>query len=131
MSAPLSEPLFHGTGHILKVGDLVEPRSARQVRARLGDITLHKTINYAYATPDIEEAKKYAKKGSADQGTLFSPVYEVEPLKEDKTINHMKTVSWLNENGEHPLNHHIYDPTETEHVTSQKGFQVKKQVGWV
>lgn len=57
----LSKQLFHGTTHAFKPGDIIEPRTPSLEVNRTIGITTTKTNYHAYATPDITEAKKYAK----------------------------------------------------------------------
>ena len=122
----LSQPLFHGTGAALKPGDLIEPRTEEVHIDRALGLNIPVTSKVAYATQDLHEAQRYAARANKEQGTLFSPVYEVEALDKPEV---RKARSWYNEQGEHPLNYHLSSP-EVTNVKSSKGFKVKKQVGW-
>ena len=115
-------------GEILKPGDMVEPRTEQvHIDRRLG-LNIPVKSKVAYATKDLDEAKRYSARANQEQGTLFSPVYEVEAVEGDKP-EESTSKSWYNEQGEHPLNYHLTSP-EVTHVKSTKGFKVKKQVGW-
>ena len=51
MSSPLSKQLFHGTGEILKPGDMVEPRTEQvHIDRRLGLNTVSYTHLRAHET---------------------------------------------------------------------------------
>ena len=96
MSAPLSEPLFHGTSSVLKPGDIVKPHES--------------TLGFgAYATTRPTIAETYAadpdRLRRGPQASMFGMVYEVEPLKGDETFDKQAA--------------HSYN------YTSQKGFKVK------
>ena len=90
MSAPLSEPLFHGTAHAFKPGDIVKPHDSA-----LG--------HGAFATSKTIVADIFA--GSEDrlrrgqQGHLFGMVYEVEPLKGDETVRDAGTYAYRSDKG--------------------------------
>ena len=113
----LNRQLFHGTSAWLKPGDVIEPRTRDEFYGPQAiDIDTDAPFPHdehtgvgAYATPDIEDAKKYAKEsmdteagkagayadwearpgragmkpGSAPyQPALFAPVYPVEHMSE-------------------------------------------------
>ena len=105
MSAPLSEPLFHGTTANIKEGDIIKPSKSEFSR-----------VNHAWATSDINEARGYASDRAYQRGAMFGSVYEVEPLKGDKTFQKDAVFG-------------KYDP-DTKIVSSEKGFRVKKHVEW-
>ena len=101
----LSQQLFHGTIANLKEGDIINPSESAFSKA-----------NHAWATSDIDEAHRYASARAFTQNALFGSVYEVEPLEDDKTFQKDAVF------GE-------YEP-DTKTFTSEKGFRVKKHVGW-
>jgi hypothetical protein len=97
----LSQQLFHGTAHPFKEGDAVLPNSG----------LFKGSTGTAFSTTDYEAAKSYAKERAEREGTLFGQVYSVEPIGE-------KTAPTADRIGPKTV------------VTSQKGFKVKKHVGW-
>lgn len=79
MSAPLSEPLFHGSIHPFKKGDIIKPGGT----------------GLAWSSANLRHAAEYARMGNRralsndpdfkveDQPVLFGTVYNVEPVKND------------------------------------------------
>lgn len=98
---PQFKTLYHGTGAPLDVGDTVEPRGWNNIPQ----------AHVAMATTKFEEAKQHAYGGMMQQGTLFAPVLEVEPV--DK-------------NEDFPISGNRKD-----HLSSTKGFKVNKVAHWV
>ena len=103
MSAPLSKPLFHGTTENMKPGDIIKPTS-QVVSGR----------TEAYATSDYSEANNYAGARARSRQALFGSVYEVEPIKGDKTLQKKKSI--------------LTDKNTVR--ASDVGFRVKRHVGW-
>lgn len=106
MSAPLSKPLFHGTSANLKEGDIIKPAKS----------LLHDDQVLAFATTDYGLAHSYGYSRAKNNGALFGSVYEVEPLEGDTTIKKLKSMN---------------DDRSTPVRSSERGFRVKKHVGWV
>lgn len=81
MSAPLSGPLFHGSIHPFKKGEIIKPQNQEE----------------AFATPDAHYAGRYAEAGNMradrnsedkrlnvkDNPALFGTVYNVELVKSE------------------------------------------------
>ena len=102
----LSEQLFHGTNANLKEGDIVKPAKS----------LLHDDQELAFATTDYGLAHSYGYSRAKNNGALFGSVYEVEPMEGDTTIKKL-----------HSMNNDTSKPVRS----SEKGFRVKKHVGWV
>ena len=109
-SAPLSEQLFHGSGHVFKTGDIVSPAN----------------FNVAYSTTNEAYARTHAQEGNyrppstmpAEQRKhwqmpLFSMVYKVEPV--DLHEMRAATDKW---------NKEVDEPENSDVRVSQKGFKV-------
>lgn len=110
----LSQQLFHGTGAVLKPGDIIQPRN----------------LEAAYATVDPGYAKHYANEGNYRpthlqhpqdtheiknwQQPMISMVYHVEP------VDH-KEMTDLTEH----YNKHVWESEESDIKVSKKGFRVK------
>lgn len=95
----LNKRLFHGTGHFFAEGEIVEPRS-----------TTHGVEgNVAFATTEPIDASYYASLAAKKEGTLFAPVYEVEPLEGGDTQRHPHGISIQ---------------------VSKAGYKPKRIVGW-
>ena len=102
----LSKQLFHGTNANLKEGDIVKPAKS----------LLHDDQELAFATTDYGLAHSYGYSRAKNNGALFGSVYEVEPIEGDTTI---KKLSSMNNDRSKPVR------------SSEKGFRVKKHIGWV
>ena len=102
----LSKQLFHGTDANLKEGDIIKPAKS----------LLHDDQELAFATTDYGLAHSYGYSRAKNNGALFGSVYEVEPLEGDTTIKKL-----------HSMNNDTSKPVRS----SEKGFRVKKHVGWV
>ena len=101
----LSQPLFHGSIHPFKVGDVIKPQNQ----------------GTAFATPDANYAGRYAEAGNMrafrnsedkklnvnDNPALFGTVYKVEPVKHEDVKHGTSTDIW-----ERPI------------VASESGFKV-------
>ena len=103
----LSKQLFHGTDANLKEGDIIKPAKQK---------VLHDDQTLAFATNYYPEAHSYGYSRAKNNGALFGSVYEVEPLEGDTTIKKL-----------HSMNNDTSKPVRS----SEKGFRVKKHVGWV
>ena len=101
----LSKPLFHGTTENMKPGEVIRPTP--QVISGLTE---------AYATHNYNEAYNYAGARASNRNALFGSVYEVEPIEKDTTIKKKKSL--LGDQRQKPVR------------TSEKGFRVKRHVGW-
>ena len=70
----LSKQLFHGSQHLLKVGETVKPHN-----------------DFAWASTNPEVASSYAAskglKANEQQPVLFGTVYKVQPIKNDVVRN--------------------------------------------
>ena len=67
-SDAINKTLFHGTAHIFKEGEKVEPRS-----------TTHPLEGtYAFATTELSDARNWAAKAAQRAGVPAGPVYRVE-----------------------------------------------------
>ena len=91
----LNKELFHGTTAGIPIGGVVKPADEEE--------------GFAYATPDIELARKFAKWGSERGGTLFGTVYKVKPLSKYPQVEEYRP--------------HFYADHFTE-VMDPKGFEV-------
>ena len=74
MSAPLSEPLFHGTGASLSVGDIIKPMRHK---------VAHATTDLGYATI-FGESSTHPDIDKNFQRPLFGAVYKVEPVDHEE-----------------------------------------------
>lgn len=74
-SEHLNKDLFHGTNALLPIGGTLEPNAPEDEGGG------------AYATPDIETARSYAKRRSMGRGTLFGNVYRVSPKSAEPQVN--------------------------------------------
>jgi hypothetical protein len=81
-------PLYHGTTHFFKDGEVVRPTDA--VNARFKNAPLRslyganvppkvRTTDYVYSTSDLGIAKNYARDAARAKNHRFAPVYELEP----------------------------------------------------
>lgn len=102
----LSKALFHGTTENLKEGDIIKPSKDYFSDAML-----------SFATDHYPEAYSYAYARAKSRGALFGSVYEVEPLEGDKTLQKKKSLT-------------VSDQRRKSVRTSEKGFRVKRHVGW-
>jgi hypothetical protein len=95
----LSSQLFHGSGHVFKPGDIVEPRNHTGAFA---------AVRPDLAAPYAESATRVTPK-TASQGMtqipMFGMVYEVEHVGKDPRTPEQKA-------------HHLVE-------TSKEGFRVK------
>jgi hypothetical protein len=71
----LNKELFHGTSALLPIGGVLEPGAPEDEGGA------------AYATPDLETAKKYARRRSMLAGSLFGNVYHVRPISPNPQVN--------------------------------------------
>lgn len=62
----LNKALFHGTAAGIPIGGVVKPADEEE--------------GFAYATPDIELARRASRWRAKGDGTLFGTVYQVKPL---------------------------------------------------
>lgn len=97
----LNKQLFHGTGAMLGVGDIIEPRTHN----------LLYNDKVAFATTNPDEATEYAYSGMLGNRSLLGAVYEVEPVDPE-------------EKGPE----RIHRP---EYAVSKTGFRVKGVHKWV
>jgi len=105
MSSPLSEQLFHGSGHVFKPGDIVSPQN----------------FGVAYSTTNENYARTHAQEGNYRpsqptkhwQMPLFSMVYKVEPVDHDEMTS--ATQKW---------NKEVDEPEGSDVRVSNKGFKV-------
>lgn len=74
-SDALNKDLFHGTSALLPIGGVLEPNAPEDEGGA------------AYATPDIDTARKYARRRALHQGTLFGTVYRVQPKSAEPQVN--------------------------------------------
>ena len=70
----LNKDLFHGTSALLPVGGVIEPSAPVDQGGA------------AYATPDIDAARGYARNRAMIQGTLFGTVYRVKPQSAEAQV---------------------------------------------
>ena len=103
----LSKQLFHGTDANLKEGDIIKPAKS----------LLHDDQELAFATTDYGLAHSYGYSRAKNNGALFGSVYEVEPLEGDTTLKRNPSL--------------MGGKVRKSVHTSEKGFRVKKHVGWV
>ena len=104
----LSKQLFHGTDANLKEGDIIKPAKQK---------VLHDDQTLAFATNYYPEAHSYGYSRAKNNGALFGSVYEVEPLEGDTTLKRNPSL--------------MGGKVRKSVHTSEKGFRVKKHVGWV
>jgi hypothetical protein len=71
----LNKDLFHGTSALLPIGGVLEPGAPEDEGGA------------AYATPDIETARQYARRRAIRARTLFGNVYHVRPLSPEPQVN--------------------------------------------
>lgn len=71
----LNKDLFHGTSAPIGVNDILEPNAPEDEGGA------------AYASPDIETARAYAKRHALRHGRLFGTVYRVKPLSAEPQVN--------------------------------------------
>lgn len=100
-SEHLQPKLFHGTGALLDVGDIIEPKALNHLYGR----------PMAFATKDPLEANEYAYSGMLSKKQLFGAVYEVEPVDPEEYV-HEESVN-------------------PNHAVSRKGFRIKGIHEWV
>ena len=100
----LSKPLFHGTTANLKEGDILKSDPKHN-------------SNLVFSTQDYLEAHRYAKVSMSRKNAMIGSVYEVEPLEGDTTITKQRSA--------------IGDQRKVPVRVSEKGFRVKRHVGWV
>jgi hypothetical protein len=98
----LSKPLFHGTTANLKEGDILKSDP--------------KQGNLVYSTEDYKEAQRYANVSMHRANAMIGSIYEVEPLEGDTTITKQRSA--------------IGDQRKVPVRVSEKGFRVKRHVGW-
>lgn len=72
-------PIYHGSGAWLTTSDEIQP--SMHPSGKVG----------TWGTTSLETAARYAGYKAAEQGTLFSPIYEVEP-KEYPVTKYNETV---------------------------------------
>lgn len=101
-SDSLNRQLFHGTGAMLGVGDVIEPRTHNHLY----------DARVAFATDIPDEATEYAYSGMLSHGSLFGAVYEVEPVDPQEEPPALRTF-------------------KPEYAVSKKGFRVKGVHKWV
>lgn len=64
--------IFHGTSHFFGPDEIIKPGETHD--------------KVAWATYDLDTAKKYAGKKAQEQGMLFGPVYRVQPVDPDENL---------------------------------------------
>ena len=81
-------PLYHGTAHVFKQGEMLEPRDSVNARFRKSPLrSLYgatvpssvRTTDYTYSTSNLDTARGYALQAAEEKGQKFAPVYQVEP----------------------------------------------------
>lgn len=98
----LNKQLFHGTGAMLGVGDVIEPRTHNYLY----------DARVAFATTNPDEATEYAYSGMLSNESLLGAVYEVEPVDPEEEPPVLRTF-------------------KPEYATSKKGFRIKGVHKWV
>ena len=113
----LSPKLFHGSAHMFTPGDTVNPVPKSEWHHEMFG-------SYAYATNNDLSAKSYAGQKAQEQGQLFAPVYEVEPV--DPTEH----TEYPGNNGANASPKEFAERGTSHAVHSKKGFKVIKHHGW-
>lgn len=92
--------LYHGSYHPFEIGDVVEPSASRKL---------------AFASPQLETARMFAKGVNRKTNTTGGRVFEVEPVdpNEGKILEPVKMKGAYG---------------HTTEVASQKGFKVVREV---
>lgn len=84
----LDTPLYHGTTHFFRSGEVLEPQHSVNARFKnpplksLVGVNIPSTVrntDYVYSTSDLNTAKLYATQAAEGRNHRFAPVYEVEP----------------------------------------------------
>lgn len=89
-------PLFHGTTHFFKDGEMLVPKDT--VNARLRNQPLRslygvnvppsvRTTDYVYTSSDVNTAKKYALQAAQGDKHMYAPVYQVQPTGDIYNLN--------------------------------------------
>jgi hypothetical protein len=84
----LDTPLYHGTTHFFRSGEVLEPRHS--VMSRFKNPPLKSLVganvpsavrntDYVYSTSNLRTAKNYALQAAEGRDHRYAPVYEVEP----------------------------------------------------
>jgi hypothetical protein len=113
----LHPKLFHASTHLFNPGDVVNPVAKNEWHHEMFG-------SFAYATPEHLSAKNYAGRKAQNEGQLFAPVYEVEPV--DPTEH----TEYPNNNGANVSPKEFAEGGISHAVHSKKGFKVLKQHGW-
>lgn len=109
MSAPLSEPLFHGTGETFPVGQIIKPMNHSVAHATVSPLTAK---FYAESATDDRWAR-------SPQLALYGVVYHVEPVDE-KEMAQTTSEETENRNANPDINK-VASPSDRY---SKKGFRV-------
>lgn len=81
-------PLYHGTTHFFKEGEVLKPVDSVNARFRNAPLrSLYganvpskvRTTDYVYSTSNLNTAKAFALQAAKSRGHMFAPVYEVQP----------------------------------------------------
>lgn len=89
-------PLYHGTTHFFKEGEVLKP--VDEVNARFKNAPLRRlyganvppkvrTTDYVYSTSNLEIAKDYARQAAQSKDHMFAPVYEVAPTGDTHSLH--------------------------------------------
>ena len=110
----LSQELFHGTGAVLKPGDVIQPRQHEVAYSTIDPGYAKHYANEANYRPTHLQRDKDEKEIKHWQMPLFSMVYHVEP------VDHQE----MHDTTEH-YNKHVWESEESDIKVSKKGFRVK------
>ena len=109
MSAPLSEPLFHGSSHPFNKGDIIKPMDMDHA---------HATVDKAYADnyANLDAERDYTR----DPKSLFTYTYKVSPVDEKEM--HTETEPWRSD----PIKKNTRLEKDSKNIyVSKKGFKVE------